>query len=78
MDAEGKTVVSRRLIVQEPRKGFVTLYKGSARETVHCAPYCTTPLAIGDTQEYFDTVAKQIKTKQSISQASAEGTGQGD
>jgi hypothetical protein len=78
MDADGKTIVSRRLIVQEPRAGFVTLYKGTARETMHCAPYCTTPLAIGDTPDYFDTVAKQIKTKQSISQTSAEGSRQGD
>ena len=30
MDADGKVVVNRRLIVQEPRTGFVTMYQGRA------------------------------------------------
>ena len=30
MDADGKVVVNRTLIVQEPRTGFVTLYKGAS------------------------------------------------
>jgi hypothetical protein len=73
MDADGKVFVNRRLIVQEPRSGLVTLYRGSARQTLHCAPYCTPPLVIGDAQEVFGAVAGQITTKQSISQSAAEG-----
>ena len=73
MDADGKVVVNRTLIVQEPRTGFVTLYKGASRQTLHCAPYCTPPLVIGDDKEYFKTIGEQIKTKQSISQSSAQG-----
>jgi hypothetical protein len=73
LDADGKAVVSRRLIVQEPRTGFVTLYRGAARQTLHCAPYCTPPLVIGDAQEVFGSVSSQITTKQSISQTAAEG-----
>jgi hypothetical protein len=73
LDAEGKVVVSRRLIVQEPRTGFVTLYRGPARQTLHCAPYCTPPLVIGDAPDVFGTVSGQITTKQSISQSAAEG-----
>jgi hypothetical protein len=76
MDADGKVFVSRRLIVQEPRTGFVTLYLGGGRMTLHCAPYCTPPLVIGDGSEYFETISKQIKTKQSIGQSSAEGSKQ--
>ncbi len=76
VDAEGKVIISRRLIVQEPRKGFVTVFKGNAKQTLHCSPYCTTTLSIGDDAGYFDSVADQIKAKQSISQASAEGTRQ--
>ena len=41
MDADGKVVVNRTLIVQEPRTGFVTIYKGASRQTLHCAPHCT-------------------------------------
>jgi hypothetical protein len=73
VDAEGKVIISRRVIVQEPRAGFVTVYKGNAKQTMHCAPYCTTTLAIGDAPAYFDNVASQIRTKQSIGQSSAEG-----
>jgi len=64
MDADGKVIVNRRLIVQEPRTGFVTVYKGAARQTLHCAPNCTPPLAIGDAPAYFEVISKQIKTKQ--------------
>ena len=73
MDADGKVFVNRRLIVQEPRTGLVTLYRGSARQTLHCAPYCTPPLVIGDSADAFGSVASQITTKQSISQSAAEG-----
>jgi hypothetical protein len=73
LDADGKVMVNRRLIVQEPRAGFVTVYSGSARQTLHCAPHCTPPLMIGDAPEYFSTIAGQITTKQSISQKAAEG-----
>ena len=73
MDADGKVVANRQLIVQEPRTGFVTVYRGGARQTLHCAPHCTPPLVIGDTPDTFSAVANQITTKQSISQSAAEG-----
>jgi hypothetical protein len=52
------------------------MYRGSVRQTLHCAPNCTPPLVIGDAPDYFESVAKEIKTKQSISQSSAEGSNQ--
>jgi len=73
IDADGKVVINRRLIVQEPRTGFVTMYRGPARQTLHCAPYCTPQLVIGDTPDVFDSISRQITTKQSISQSAAEG-----
>jgi hypothetical protein len=76
MDADGKTVLNRKLIVQDPRTGAVTLYRGSARFTLNCAPHCTTPLVIGDDKDYFEVIAKQIKMKQGIGQTSAEGSKQ--
>ena len=73
MDADGKVIANRGLIVLEPRTGFVTMYRGDARQTLHCAPNCTPPLVIGDNPDYFEAISKEIKTKQSISQSSAEG-----
>jgi hypothetical protein len=78
LDGDGKIIISKRLIVTEPRTGLVTIYRGTARQTVNCSPYCTPPLAIGDESNYFDTIAKEIKGKQSISQSSAEGTKQSE
>jgi Flp pilus assembly secretin CpaC len=79
MDADGKVIVSRRLIVQEPNGGFVTVYRGgNDRETLHCAPNCEATLAIGDTPARFEALAKEIKTKQAIGQASAQGEKQTD
>lgn len=73
LDAEGKVIINRRVVVQEPRDGYVTMYRGAARETLHCSPNCETPLVIGDAAGHFETISKQIRTKQSIGQAAAEG-----
>jgi hypothetical protein len=78
IDAAGKVIMNRRLVVQEPDPGVVTFYKGSERFTLHCAPNCETPLAIGDSEKYFETISKEVKTKQSISQSSAEGVKQSE
>ncbi|MEM7192722.1 MAG: pilus assembly protein N-terminal domain-containing protein [Pseudomonadota bacterium] len=77
-DTEGKLLVNRRVVVQEPDGGFVTVHRGVKRETYHCTPNCETPLVIGDTEGYFDRVAKEIRNKQGIGQSSAEGQGAGE
>ena len=73
IDADGKLIINRRLVVQEPRTGFVTVYRGLARQTLHCAPYCEPELMIGDAPDVFSSVSGQITTKQSIGQTAAEG-----
>ena len=73
IDADGKMITNRRLVVQEPRTGFVTVYRGLARQTLHCAPYCAPELMIGDAPDVFSSVSGQITTKQSIGQTAAEG-----
>ncbi len=73
IDADGKLIINRRLVVQEPRTGFVTVYRGLARQTLHCAPYCEPELMIGDAPDVFTSVSGQITTKQSIGQTAAEG-----
>jgi Flp pilus assembly secretin CpaC len=78
LDAEGKVIINRRVVVQEPRGGYVTVYRGGARETLHCSPNCETPLVIGDAKEHFKTIATEIRTKQSIGQTAAEGDKQSE
>jgi hypothetical protein len=78
IDPEGKVVINRRVVVQEPTSGYVTVYRGKERETLHCSPACEKPLMIGDAVGYFDSLAKEIRTKQAIGQASAEGQSQSE
>lgn len=77
LDAQGKVLINRRVVVEEPRGEYVTVYRGSSRATLHCTPNCETPLVIGDDPSYFESLAKEIRTKQAIGQTSAEGETQG-
>lgn len=78
IDAQGKVIINRRVIVQEPAGGYVTVYRGKDRVTLHCSPQCETPLVIGDEPAYFEALSKEIRTKQAIGQASAEGENQAE
>lgn len=78
IDPEGKVIINRRVVVQESDSGYVTVYRGKNRETLHCSPQCETPLVIGDEPGYFESLSKEIKTKQAIGQASAEGENQAE
>ena len=74
LDARGKQVLNKTLSVVEPQRGYVTLHRGSNRYTYYCAPDCVPPLAIGDQPDYFDAIAKEVRTKQALGQASAVGS----
>jgi len=78
LDAQRKVIINRRVVVSEPRTGYVTVYHGTNRVTLQCSPNCETPLVIGDNPGYFEAIAKEIRTKQAIGQSSAEGEKQGE
>ena len=78
LDAEGKVIINRRIVVREPRDGYVTVYQGAARQTLYCSPNCETPLVIGDSERHFKAIAAEIRTKQSIAQTAAEGDKQSE
>lgn len=73
LDAQGKAIINRKVSVQQQGRGLVTMYRGSARSSYYCAPKCSSPLVIGDNPDYFEAIAKQIQTKQTMGQSSAEG-----
>ncbi|MEZ5874241.1 MAG: pilus assembly protein N-terminal domain-containing protein [Hyphomicrobiales bacterium] len=73
IDAEGKTIINRRVFVNEPAGGYLTVFRGTKRQTLYCSPNCETPLAIGDNLDYFEAIGKEIKLKQAIGQSSAQG-----
>lgn len=75
---KGSVLINRRVVVQEPEQGYVTLFRGAKRETLHCAPNCESPLVIGDSPAHFEPLSKEIRTKQAIAQDSADGQGSGE
>lgn len=79
IDGDGKEITNRYLSVEEPQTGLITLHEGAqARATYYCAPFCTSALSIGDDKDYFENVSKQMQTKQSMGQATAEGSKPGE
>ncbi len=73
IDADGKQVTNRALSVTEPGKGYVIVHRGASPYTYYCAPNCTPSLTVGDNPDWFDAIQKEVQSKQSMGQASAEG-----
>ncbi|MEJ2228152.1 MAG: pilus assembly protein N-terminal domain-containing protein [Alphaproteobacteria bacterium] len=78
LDASGREIYSARLGVKGNNTRIVRLYKGTLRQSLHCAPGCQRTLAIGDDKSQFeqvaDTVAKRFSVVQSaLGNASASG-----
>jgi hypothetical protein len=78
LDASGQEIYSARLGVKEGDVRLVRIYKGTLRQSLHCAPGCQRTLAIGDDKTQFeqiaDTVTKRFKVVQSA-MGSASGKG---
>jgi Pilus formation protein N terminal region len=76
--ADGKEVLNENLSVLDPGSGFVTVHRGSGLPmTVYCVPRCNAPMAIGDDGNYFQTIQKEVSSKQDMAQSNAQnGVGQ--
>ncbi|HEY8275872.1 MAG TPA: pilus assembly protein N-terminal domain-containing protein [Methyloceanibacter sp.] len=73
IDADGKEIINKNLSVEAPRTGLVTIYRSTIPFSYYCAPNCVSALVIGDFPDQFKDIAEQIKTKQGLGQAQAEG-----
>ena len=78
LDGDDKTIVSKRLIVSEPRTGLVTVYHGIARQTVHCSPHCTPAAHHRRPAGLFRGHLRGDQDQAMIGQSSAEGTKQSE
>lgn len=63
LDREGREIVSVRLSVREGQQRQVTLYRGTARQSYHCAPDCQRTLSIGDDKTQFEQLAESVSRK---------------
>jgi Pilus formation protein N terminal region len=63
LDSEGREIFNARLAVHEGDKRQVTLYKGTMRQSLHCAPDCQRMLSIGDDKTQFEQLAETVTRK---------------
>ncbi len=60
LDARGREILTTRLGVGEGGGRRVRLYKGTHRQSLHCAPDCQRMLAIGDDKGQFEQLAETV------------------
>jgi Flp pilus assembly secretin CpaC len=63
LDSEGREIFSARLGVHEGDVRQITLYKGTARQSYHCAPDCLPVLSLGDDKARFEQLADTVSKK---------------
>ncbi len=63
LDSEGHEIFNARLAVNEGDKRQVTLFKGTMRQSLHCAPDCQRMLSIGDDKTQFEQLAETVTKK---------------
>jgi Flp pilus assembly secretin CpaC len=63
LDGSGRTILSARLGVAPNSDQLVTVYRGTLRQSLHCAPDCQHMLAIGDDKTRFEQLAESVQRK---------------
>lgn len=63
LDASDREIFNAKLSVRETEIRQVTLYKGTARQTFHCAPECQRTLSVGDDKSQFEQLAESMSKK---------------
>jgi Flp pilus assembly secretin CpaC len=63
LDSEGREILNARLGVHEGDIRQVTLFKGTTRQSLHCAPDCQRTLSIGDDKAQFEQLADTVSKK---------------
>jgi len=72
LDAQNREIANIDIVVQASRANSVTLYKGSSRISMNCAPSCERSLNIGDNSANFELINKQITSKLGAVKAAAD------
>jgi Flp pilus assembly secretin CpaC len=59
LDRAGAVLLETSVEVRSPRAGIVVVYRGVARESYSCTPYCEPRITLGDSPAFFDPAIKQ-------------------
>ena len=62
IDRSGVTLSEKRVVVKGPDVHTVVVYRGVARETYSCAPFCEPRVTLGDSSQFFATTLGQTGT----------------
>ncbi len=63
LDGEGREIFVASMAVRDGDVRQVTLYKGTVRQSLHCAPDCQRTLSIGDDKGQFEQLAESVTKK---------------
>jgi hypothetical protein len=69
LNATGQEIFNAQLSVNEGRAQIVKLYKGTMRQSLHCAPECQRMLTIGDDKSQFEQIAESVTKKFGVVQS---------
>ena len=69
LDTNGVEVANTTIRVSSNLRRLTTVFYGSKRQTLSCAPTCEQVVSVGDAQELFDTAKTQIEGRQQFSTA---------
>jgi hypothetical protein len=73
MDKGGAILTEHIVQVEGPTDKVVVMFRGAARETYSCSPYCEPRLTLGDDQAFFTGTLNEITTRNNQSMAAGAG-----
>jgi Flp pilus assembly secretin CpaC len=73
LDSTGRTILSIGLGVAPNDDQLVTVYRGTLRQSLHCAPDCQRVLAIGDDKAQFEQLAETVQKKFGVANSAVSG-----
>ena len=73
LDRAGAVLLEKSIEVREAHAGIVVVYRGAARESYSCTPYCQPRITLGDAPAHFDVTIAQSTTRSGQAVAGAAG-----
>jgi Flp pilus assembly secretin CpaC len=72
LDRTGKVLAEQLVRVRSPSDSVV-VYRGIARESYSCAPYCERRITLGDAPDYFESTLAETGNRNTRAQQSQAG-----
>ena len=67
LDEDGEEIINALVRVTSNVRRLTTVFYGSKRQTLSCAPTCEQVISVGDDSDKFDTARRQIINRQIFS-----------